>query len=500
MRRTTLFLILLLLGAIGCADTPTPPAGGADNALRPAAPFNKLTAGPADSMRVFVRLKDDLSRSVAVDLATAVTAQHDRTPIHVIRNTMNAFTAVLPMEAIEGLRRNPYVAFITEDVRVPDALQSVSWGLDRLDQRDRPLDQSFTSYFNGAGTNIYVLDSGIEPHTAEFGSRLRVGWTFDDDYDALSDCNGHGTSVASVAGGNTVGVAPGALLWAVRIDGCSTSPWIGDMVAGVDWVAGHAYQGPAVANLSFGVPLWYDNLYWGSLEEAVKDMIDAGVTAVVAAGNDDEDACDWVPARIAQAVTVGALDASDDERLVDSNHGNCVNLHAPGEYIRAASNDGTGYGHWTGTSHASPYVAGIAAAILDQRYAPPVTIKAVIENSGTNGRMDPTTLEGSPDLMAFSQFTHAYFLPPNYRLINVQGTFEWSVRAWGGTGSYSYSWEVSEEGGPWTEVGTGSTWSKIFGRFEGCYDWGLRVTVNFGNGETETRSQSMRTEIGICPQ
>lgn len=227
--------------------------------------------------------------------------------------------AEMPIPAIEALRHNPNVMFVAEDMRV-DAFESadgapmesysgVSWALDRLDQRETPLSGTPPlRYFDGDNVDVFILDSGITDHT-EFGNRVRSGWTYDGQRPPTDDCTGHGTWAASAAAGATVGVATAAWIWSVRVTGCG-SPWLWDLIAGVDFVRGFA-QRPAVANMSWSIPKWQDDLYWGSLEQAAKDLIQSGVTVVASAGNTNDDACGKVPARISQALTVGAIRPRD---------------------------------------------------------------------------------------------------------------------------------------------------------------------------------------------
>ncbi|HSP59628.1 MAG TPA: S8 family peptidase, partial [Ornithinimicrobium sp.] len=205
------------------------------------------------------------------------------------------------------------------------------------------------------------------------------------------DCNGHGTHVAGTVGGSTYGVAKGVNLVPVRVLDCRGSGSWSGVVAGMDWVVGDA-DGPSVANLSLGGGAN------ASVDDAVARMVDAGVTTVVAAGNEDQDACTTSPARAPDALTVGATDR-DDRRASFSNHGSCLDLFAPGVGITAAWHKGdTSTNTISGTSMASPHVAGVVALVLQgSTSVDPSQVEGAIETAATRGAV--SDLAGSPDLL-----------------------------------------------------------------------------------------------------
>ncbi|MFF4425247.1 S8 family serine peptidase [Streptomyces sp. NPDC001549] len=232
-----------------------------------------------------------------------------------------------------------------------------SWGQDRIDQKQLPLDNSFTVNGNGAGVTAYILDTGIDYTHTEFGPRATFG------YDAMPDaatqkgldCNGHGTHVAGTVGGKTYGVATKVNLVSVRVLGCDGQGTYAGMIAGMDWVAKNAKQ-PAVLNGSLG----------GSLSKALNDaataLSDAGVLPVLAAGNEAKDACQVSPASAERVVTVAASNRYDEETDF-SNWGTCVELYAPGEEIVSAKLGGGSMSE-SGTSMAAPHVTGVVALYL----------------------------------------------------------------------------------------------------------------------------------------
>ena len=273
-------------------------------------------------------------------------------------SAVKGFNVTMTAAAAKRLAASPAVAYVEQDrVVTADAVQTgATWGLDRIDQAALPLSTSYT-YGSAAGVTAYVLDSGVRTTHAQFGGRARSGYDFiDNDADA-NDCNGHGTHVAGTVGGSTYGVAKDVKLVGVRVLDCNGSGSYSKIIAGVDWVTKNAVR-PAVANMSLG------GTTSTALDDAVKRSVASGVTYAVAAGNDNVDACTQSPARVPAAITVGATD-STDTRASFSNYGACLDIFAPGVKITAAStaND-TASASMSGTSMASPHVAGAAALVL----------------------------------------------------------------------------------------------------------------------------------------
>lgn len=266
----------------------------------------------------------------------------------------------------QGAKRmaaDPAVAYVEQNhlVRVTGATVPPSWGLDRIDQRALPLDNSYAYPQAKAVVHAYVIDTGLRFTHAAFGGRAVSGFDAVDG-GAADDCNGHGTHVGATLGGSPYGVDRNVRLVAVRVLDCTGSGTIAQVIAGIDWVTANAVK-PAVANMSLGGAASL------SLDDAVRRSISAGITYGVAAGNGDahglaQPACNYSPARVTEAITVGATD-SLDRAAGFSNYGPCVDILAPGVGITSAwYSDDTATAVENGTSMATPHVVGAAALLL----------------------------------------------------------------------------------------------------------------------------------------
>jgi Tol biopolymer transport system component len=292
--------------------------------------------------------------------AAQLAREHGGTIGFTYQTVLRGFSVEMNEAQAVALSRNPHVAYVEEDVLIEGAsLQPAApWGLDRIDQRTLPLDTNY-SYMNaGTGANVYVIDGGIRMTHQEFGGRAVFGYDNVADGRNGVDCNGHGTHVAGIIGGKTYGVAKDAKLWSVRVLNCLNQGTTARIIAGADWVAANHVK-PAVANLSFITIVGND-----SIDLAVRNLIAAGVTTVVAAGNNTGDASLRSPARVTEAITVAAIDQFDNQAPF-SNFGPVVDVYAPGVDIVSASHiDDITTSMRSGTSSAAPFVAGSAARYL----------------------------------------------------------------------------------------------------------------------------------------
>jgi serine protease len=333
---------------------------------------------------------------VAQQMSRAYRAEVNRTFEHVLRG----FVVKADENAIARILEDDRVAFVEEDsvVTLKQTTQpNATWGLDRVDQRDLPLDGTYTYDTTASNVYTYIIDTGVRPTHNDFGGRVTSGYTSINDGRGSNDCNGHGTHVAGTVAGATWGVAKAARIVPVRVLNCQGSGTNSGVIAGMDWVAAN-HTKPAVANMSLGGGAST------ATDNAVTNMRNAGVTVVVAAGNENQDACNVSPARSPNAITVGST-TSNDSRSNFSNWGSCVDIFAPGSSITApwhTSNSATNT--ISGTSMAAPHVAGIAALYLaDNPTASPAQVENAIENNATEGRLSGIG-SGSPNLLAYSRF------------------------------------------------------------------------------------------------
>jgi subtilisin family serine protease len=335
--------------------------------------------------------------SIAEYIASDMAANYRGKLKHVYKHALNGFAVEMTEADAEALSQDFRVKFVEEDgIVTAIATQSnPPWGLDRIDQRDRPLSGTYTYNWTGSGVRVYVIDTGIRTAHTQFGGRASN--VFDVNGGSGEDCNGHGTHVSGTIGGSTYGVAKSAMLRGVRVFGCGSTTSTSNIIAGVNYVTSNHIK-PAVANMSVGGGAS------SSMDTAVNNLINAGVTVVVAGGNENVDACTRSPARVAAAITVGST-TSSDARSSFSNYGTCLDLFAPGSSILSAwYTSNTATATLSGTSMASPHVAGVAALYKQANSsATPATIRNSIVNNSTTNRLSGIG-SGSPNRLLYSLF------------------------------------------------------------------------------------------------
>jgi len=418
--------------------------------------------------------------------------------LNVYESALRGFAVRLSPVQAQLLALNPLVAAIEQDQTMQAvATQSgATWGLDRSDQRNRPMDGQYIYPDNaGQGVHVYVIDTGLNANHSEFTGRVGAGRNFVGTTSLFStsapdpanwaDCNGHGTHVSGTATGTVYGVAKKATIHGIRVLDCQGSGANSGVIAGVDYVTQNAVR-PAVANMSLG------GGNSAALDTAVKNSIASGIAYAVAAGNDSANACTGSPNKLPEAITVGAT-TNTDAMASYSNFGTCLDIFGPGSSITSANyNNNTGTSVLSGTSMASPHVAGAAALVLARNTsATPQLIRDTLVAEAT-----PNVLTGiktgSPNKLLFVTNTGGGGGTPGVDNPPVAG-FTVSctnlVCSFNGSSSTddkgiaSYAWTFGD-----TTGGSGATVSKTYAA-AGTYS--VTLTVTDTTSQTNARSQSV---------
>ncbi|WP_374537520.1 S8 family peptidase [Micromonospora aurantiaca (nom. illeg.)] len=370
-----------------------------------AAPTGEIRyAGAADAVSgsYVVVLKDDAvgtantlaARTAVPDRAAGLAKRYGGNVGTVWSSALTGYSAKMTPAQARRLAADPAVAYVEQDrVMTTQGTQTgATWGLDRIDQRNLPLNSTFTYPNTASNVRAYIIDTGIRTTHSDFGGRATWGTNTVDTNN--TDCNGHGTHVAGTVGGTRYGVAKGVRLVAVKVLNCSGSGTTAGVISGVNWVTSNAVK-PAVANMSLGGGAST------TLDNAVANSINSGITYALAAGNSSANACNSSPARVASAITVGST-TSTDARSSFSNYGSCVDIFAPGSSITSAwRTSDTATNTISGTSMASPHVAGAAALVLSANTSyTPAQVASYLTSNATTGKVTSPG-SGSPNRLLF---------------------------------------------------------------------------------------------------
>jgi aqualysin 1 len=329
-------LAVISLLVTSCTQETTRPSSTPSAPLAPLFAVSGGTSQEDYRDRYIVVLKDNLvSDRASVEAVGSTFASRLG---HIYDVALKGFAATIDPSRLDALRRDPRVKYIQQDGSGFDNATDTNagWGVGRIDQRTGPSDNQFSSNFTGQNVNIYIVDGGINIVHSDFGGRATAAATWDVSKPAGEDCTGHGTQVASVAAGAEYGVAKGANIRSVRVNGCGGAGSVSDWIWGINWVAANK-QNPAILSFSKSMgDFWQGVWFSGALDDAIRGAKNSGAFVVVAAGNKNGNACGYSPSQVLEVMVVGATDQTDTRALFPdpnqpgSNYGSCIDIFAPG--------------------------------------------------------------------------------------------------------------------------------------------------------------------------
>ena len=397
---------------------------------------------------------------------------------HTYRFALKGMAIQLPAAAAAALANDPRVERVEQDqtMSISTEQAGATWGIDRIDQRARPLSGTYVYNADGTGVTVYIIDTGINFTHSEYAGRASTGVDEITVGGTAADCNGHGSHVSGTVGGTTYGVAKNVKLVAVRVLDCNGSGSNSGVIAGIDWVTGNRVL-PAAANMSLG------GGFSATLNSAVDRSTAAGVTYAIAAGNSTADACNSSPASAASSITVGATDINDAFATF-SNFGTCVHINGPGVNITSSwIGSNTATNTISGTSMATPHVAGTAALYLQVNpSATPSQVRSALTSNATANAISGVP-SGTPNLLLYSGFVAAGPQPPVASFTSSCSLLACNFDASGSTAqaTATYSWTFGD-----ATSGLGKTTSHAYAA-SGSYSVALTVTdANGSSTKTQT--------------
>jgi subtilisin family serine protease len=442
------FAMLSTLALSGCIKQSVSP-DWLESKLSPLAPLFKKPAVALDRQDDYIVVFNDDVDNVEITV-DELSRKHKFKAKHLYKYVLKGFVGKLSSQMLNDLRTDPRVEYIEQDSEVSierTQTDAPSWGIDRIDQRSLPLDNSYSYQYTGASVDAYIFDTGIRLTHQDFQGRVISGIdTYDYDY-VSDDVHGHGTHVAGTVGGTNFGIAKDVRLIAVRVLGPFGTGYISDVVVGFDWATNHHTNRPAVGNISLG-----STGSSQSMEDAVRRMIADGITICIAAGNNATDADNFTPAREIEAITVGASTIEDNYGTF-SNYGPIIDFFAPGQMVNSDWHiSDTADRYLSGTSMAAPHATGTAALYLE---AHPQASPAEVQNA-MKLNASPNVLNfippGTPNLLLnavwgeppppAAPFAPALILPAHYNSwVSVAPVFSWNNSA----GATWYNLQISPD-------------------------------------------------------
>ncbi len=473
---------LLVSALAACSDLPQPSAPTA--ALQPTAAALSKGGVPIPNSYIVVfrdnvQDVDGTSDDIAATSGGKVNYKY--------KSALKGIAINLSAAQAAALASDPRVAYVEQDqtMTISTVQSGATWGIDRIDQRSLPLSGTYVYNADGTGVTVYIIDTGINFTHTEYAGRASTGIDEVTAGGTATDCNGHGSHVSGTVGGTTYGVAKNVKLVAVRVLDCNGSGSTSGVIAGIDWVTANRVL-PAAANMSLG------GGFSSTLNAAVDRSTAAGVTYAIAAGNSSADACNSSPSSASTSITVGATDISDAFASF-SNFGSCVHILGPGVNITSAwIGSNTATNTISGTSMATPHVAGTAALYLQVNpSATPSAVRSALTSNAT-----PNVISGvpaaTPNLLLYSGFIAAGPQPPvanfTYSCSLLSCNFDASSSTAQATATYSWTFGDATSG-------TGKTTSHTYAA-SGSYS--VALTVTDANG-TSTKTQTVTVSNTPAP-